>query len=103
MTTLALDLGELLTGIPRGAWVAIARDLARVLAYGSNLAEAVAEGNAKCEQDPVVTKVPLWGQSIQTVPDAPHAGFYDLFRRQFGTPPPKGRLLFSRDPLFVRV
>jgi hypothetical protein len=58
MATLAFDCGELLTGIPRGAWVAISHDCAQVLANGSDLTEVVAEANSNGEQDPIVTRVP---------------------------------------------
>ena len=54
----AKDLSKLLSGIPKGAWVALSGDEERVLAYASDLAEVVSKANELGESDPVVVRVP---------------------------------------------
>jgi hypothetical protein len=54
----ALDLTELLKGIPRGAWVAISSQHERVVAFGSELHVVLDEAKAKGEKDPLIARVP---------------------------------------------
>lgn len=54
----AIDLAELLRGIPRGAWVAISMDHEKVIAFGSELRAVLEQAKAKGEPDPLVTRVP---------------------------------------------
>jgi hypothetical protein len=54
----AKDLSKLLSGIPKGAWVALSGDEERVLAYASDLAEVVSKANELGESDPVIVRVP---------------------------------------------
>jgi hypothetical protein len=54
----AIDLTELLKGIPRGAWVAISSGHERVIAFGSELRAVLEEAKAKGERDPLVMRVP---------------------------------------------
>jgi hypothetical protein len=58
LTALPIDFGELLKGVPLGAWVAISHDCAKVVAFGSDLPDVVAEARSKGEEHPIVTKVP---------------------------------------------
>lgn len=54
----AVDLTELLKGIPRGAWVAITHDEESVVAFGSDLRTVVEQAHQKGESDPIITRVP---------------------------------------------
>jgi hypothetical protein len=54
----AKDISKLLSGIPRGAWVALSSDEERVLASAADLAEVVKKANDLGEPDPVVVRVP---------------------------------------------
>lgn len=53
----ALNLPELLKGIPRGAWVAIAADHGHVIAYGFDLTQVLDEAKKAGEQQPIVTRI----------------------------------------------
>jgi hypothetical protein len=57
-TVPAVDLAELLKGIPRGAWVAIDHNEERIVAYGSDLRAVLEEAKEKGEPDPIVIRVP---------------------------------------------
>ena len=54
----ALDLNELLKGIPRGAWVAISLRHEKVVAFGSELRAVLEEARQKGEDDPIVARAP---------------------------------------------
>lgn len=54
----AIDLTELLKGIPRGAWVAVSAKHEKVIAFGSELRAVLEEAKAKGERDPLVMRVP---------------------------------------------
>lgn len=54
----AVDLTELLKGIPRGAWVAISSRHEKVVAFGAELRAVLEEAKQKGEKDPLVTRVP---------------------------------------------
>lgn len=54
----ALDLTELLKGIPRGDWVAISSRQERVVAFGFELRAVLEEARQKGEGDPIVARVP---------------------------------------------
>ena len=53
----AVDLTELLKGIPSGAWVAISRRQDRVVAYGADIREVLQEARNKGESNPLITRV----------------------------------------------
>jgi hypothetical protein len=52
------DISKLLINVPKGAWVALSADEARVLAYAADLAEVVKKANELGEPDPVIVRVP---------------------------------------------
>lgn len=54
----AKDISKLLTGIPKGAWVALSKDEERVVAYGAELQEALDKAKKAGETEPVVIRVP---------------------------------------------
>jgi Family of unknown function (DUF5678) len=54
----AIDLTELLKGIPRGAWVAISAESETVVAYGSDMRAVLEEARSKGESDPLIVRVP---------------------------------------------
>jgi hypothetical protein len=54
----AKDISKILSGVPKGAWVALSGDEERVLAYASDLAEVVKQANDLGESDPVIVRVP---------------------------------------------
>jgi hypothetical protein len=54
----AKDISKLLSGVPKGAWVALSGDEERVLAYAADLAEVVKRANELGESDPVIVRVP---------------------------------------------
>jgi hypothetical protein len=54
----ALDLAELLKDLPRGAWVAISRAQARILAVGSDIKSVQQKAIDDGESDPVMVRVP---------------------------------------------
>lgn len=57
------DVSRLLTGIPKGAWVALSRDEERVVAYAAELQEAIRKAKDAGENDPVVIRVPESGSA----------------------------------------
>ncbi len=57
-TVPALDLNVLLKDIPRGAWVAIAADQTRVIAFGSDAKNVLEKARKTGETDPIITRVP---------------------------------------------
>ena len=52
------DISKLLSGVPKGAWVALSRDEDRVIAFASELQEALKKAKEAGESDPVVIRVP---------------------------------------------
>lgn len=52
------DISKLLLGIPKGAWVALSSDQQRVVAYASELQEALQKAKSEGEDDPVMVRVP---------------------------------------------
>jgi hypothetical protein len=54
----AKDISKLLSGLPRGAWVALSKDEEKVVAYAAELQEAIQKARAAGESDPVVIRVP---------------------------------------------
>lgn len=60
----ALDFGELLKGIPPGAWVAISEANHRVVAYGSDVNKVLMEAKEHGERSPVIMRVPETSTSL---------------------------------------
>jgi hypothetical protein len=58
MASAALNLSELLKGIPAGAWVAISERTNTVLAYAADVQTVVDLAHAQGEQNPLVVRVP---------------------------------------------
>jgi len=58
MATLTMNFQELLKGIPRGAWVAVASDQKRVVAYGAEMRKVLEDARELGEQDPIIFRVP---------------------------------------------
>ena len=54
----AINLTELLKGIPRGAWVAISAKQEKVVAYGSDMRAVLDEAKRNGAADPIITRVP---------------------------------------------
>jgi hypothetical protein len=52
------DISKLLAGVPKGAWVALSKDEDRVVAFASELQEALKKAQEAGESDPVVIRVP---------------------------------------------
>jgi hypothetical protein len=58
------DISKLLINVPKGAWVVLSADEARVLAYAADLAEVVKKANELGESDPVIVRVPENASSL---------------------------------------
>ena len=58
MATAPKDFGQLLAGIPAGAWVAISHDEQRVVAYAAELREAISKAKELGEEDPIILRIP---------------------------------------------
>jgi hypothetical protein len=54
----AKDLSKLLTGVPKGAWVALSKNEEKVLAYAAELQVAIQKAKEAGENDPIVIRVP---------------------------------------------
>jgi hypothetical protein len=52
------DFGKLFEGVPRGAWVAIAHDGSRVVAYAAEMKEAIRKAQELGEESPIIARVP---------------------------------------------
>jgi len=52
----AIDFRDILKDIPAGAWVAV--ELYRVIAYGADMQQVLAEARRKGVQNPIIVKVP---------------------------------------------
>ena len=59
MAPTAYDFGELLKGVPAGAWVAISSDEMCVVAYAAEMRDAIKAANKKGDQNPIILRVPL--------------------------------------------
>lgn len=58
MTMAITEIYELMNGLPPGAWVAISTEQHRVLSYGEDADQVVAEAEEKGEEHPFLTRVP---------------------------------------------
>jgi hypothetical protein len=56
MAAVAIDFNDILKGIPAGAWVAV--EQYRVVAYGADMQQVLAEARRKGVRDPIIVKVP---------------------------------------------
>jgi hypothetical protein len=56
MAAVAINLSDILKGIPAGAWVAV--EQYRVVAYGADMQQVLAEARRKGVQEPLIVKVP---------------------------------------------
>jgi hypothetical protein len=52
------DVSSLLSGIPKGAWVALSSDETRVVAYAAELQEVLQKAKEAGEDKPVILRVP---------------------------------------------
>jgi hypothetical protein len=52
------DVSKLLSGVPRGAWVALSKDEERFIAYAADVTEVVKKAKELGEPNPVVIRVP---------------------------------------------
>jgi hypothetical protein len=52
------DFGRLFEGVPRGAWVAIAQDESRVVAYAAEMKEAIRKAQELGEHSSIIARVP---------------------------------------------
>jgi uncharacterized protein DUF5678 len=52
------DVSKLLSGVPKGAWVALSGDEERVIAYAAELQEVLKKSKEAGEADPIVIRVP---------------------------------------------
>jgi hypothetical protein len=59
MAPTGYDFGELLEGVPAGAWVAISSDEKRVVAYAAEMREAIRDAQERGEENPIILRVPL--------------------------------------------
>jgi len=57
------DVSRLLTGVPKGAWVALSSDEERVIAFAAELQDVLAKAKELGEKNPVVMRVPEEGTS----------------------------------------
>lgn len=56
MVAAAINLNAILKGIPAGAWVAV--EQSRVIAYGADVQQVLAEARSKGSREPLIVKVP---------------------------------------------
>ena len=56
MAAAAINFSDILKGVPPGAWVAVWNY--RVLAYGADMQQVLAEARRKGVEHPVILKVP---------------------------------------------
>jgi predicted DNA-binding antitoxin AbrB/MazE fold protein len=52
----AEDFGQLLAGVPAGAWFAISHDKQRVVAYAAEMGEAISKAKELGEEDPIMVR-----------------------------------------------
>jgi hypothetical protein len=62
MAAVAINLSDLLKGIPPGAWVAI--EHYQVVAYGPDMQQVLAEARGKGAKEPLILKVPDRQESL---------------------------------------
>ena len=62
MAAVAIDLRDILKGIPPGAWVAI--EQYRVVAYGADMQQVLAEARNKGVREPLIVKTPERQESL---------------------------------------
>lgn len=67
MAAATTNFGELLRGVPRGAWVALSHDESTLIAYAAELKTVLALAAEKGESDPVVLRVPELPASLLLV------------------------------------
>ena len=58
MAAATINFGELLRGVPRGAWVALSHDESSLICYAAELKTVLALALEKGEVDPVILRVP---------------------------------------------
>lgn len=58
MATAAIDLSEMLKGIPEGAWVAISEQAQKVVAYSADLQTVIQSAHEQGENNPLIVRVP---------------------------------------------
>ena len=56
MAALAINLSDILKDIPAGAWVAV--EQYRVVAYGADMQQVLAEARKRGAREPLILKVP---------------------------------------------
>jgi hypothetical protein len=56
MAAVAINLSDILKGVPAGAWVALSQY--RVVAYGADMQQVLAEARKKGVRDPLIVKAP---------------------------------------------
>jgi hypothetical protein len=62
MAAAAINLSDILKDVPRGAWVAVWSD--RVVAYGADMQQVLAEARSKGVNEPLIVKVPDRPESL---------------------------------------
>ena len=58
MAIATFDFAQLLKDIPAGAWVAISERQGKVITYGADMQQVLAEAREKGEKEPLIIKVP---------------------------------------------
>ncbi len=58
MAAVAFHFGELLKGVPCGAWVAISTDRKHVIVYGADMRKVLEEAKKKGEPNPIILRIP---------------------------------------------
>jgi hypothetical protein len=56
MAAVAIDLSDILKDVPAGAWVAL--EQYRIVAYGADMQQVLAEARKKGVREPLIVKVP---------------------------------------------
>lgn len=62
MAAAAINLTDILKDVPRGAWVALWHY--RIVAYGADMQQVLAEARAKGIKEPLIVKVPDRAESL---------------------------------------
>ena len=63
-TVHAIDLAELLKGVPRGSWVAISSDETHVVASGPDMQIVIDTAKNLGEPEPIITRVPEYACTL---------------------------------------
>ena len=58
MATALIHLAELLKDVPAGAWVAISEEEEKVVAFGADIQQVIAEARVKGVKQPLIAKAP---------------------------------------------